>query len=134
MIEEYFAKNSGIVITLIKYPEYTSRILNSNTIEKMLQITPINTLGKPTRKMKLGELRKVKRQLVTMIGLRCEYCFKNFDMRDLTVDHIYYRYGGGANRIDNLALSCERCNKRKGSSGIVWCLINKSESPWGITK
>ena len=47
---------------------------------------------------------------------RCEYCLmpQVADRLRFHVEHIVARQHGGSNELDNLALSCRRCNLKKG--------------------
>ncbi len=36
-------------------------------------------------------------------------------MRDLTIDHIQPQSKGGTDRLDNLRLAHERCNRKRGN-------------------
>lgn len=49
-------------------------------------------------------------------GDRCEYCLMPQSAHVLTfpVDHVIARQHGGDTELDNLALSCVRCNSHKG--------------------
>ncbi len=48
-------------------------------------------------------------------GFRCEYCRlpQHGQVATFPIDHTLPRSGGGLATIDNLALSCPRCNGRK---------------------
>ncbi len=45
----------------------------------------------------------------------CEYCLSraDFSPSPFAAEHILPRHGGGTNRLDNLALSCQACNNHK---------------------
>ncbi len=47
-------------------------------------------------------------------GAECTYCNASAE----TIDHIHPRSRGGSNDRQNLAPSCHRCNKRKGSMDV----------------
>jgi HNH endonuclease len=49
-------------------------------------------------------------------GHRCEYCMLPQSVRRLRfqIDHVISRQHGGGDPLDNLALSCGRCNRHKG--------------------
>jgi 5-methylcytosine-specific restriction endonuclease McrA len=42
----------------------------------------------------------------------CQYCGRR--TRDLTMDHVVPRHGGGAHTWSNLVSACAACNRRKG--------------------
>ena len=56
---------------------------------------------------------EVKEYLLEKWGRRCAYCNKG--NRPLEVEHIIPKSRGGSNRVDNLTIACEPCNKAKGS-------------------
>lgn len=55
----------------------------------------------------------------------CAYCGK--DNVPLQVEHIQAKSRGGTNRVSNLTLACERCNKRKGNRPVEDFLKGKPE-------
>lgn len=62
-----------------------------------------------------GELAgyEVREYLLNKWGRRCAYCGKTG--LPLQVEHIVPRACGGSNRVSNLALACEPCNRKKGT-------------------
>lgn len=56
---------------------------------------------------------EVREYLLEKWHRRCVYCCKT-DVQ-LQIEHIIPRARGGTNRIDNLTLACEPCNKKKGT-------------------
>ncbi|HAG80973.1 MAG TPA: HNH endonuclease, partial [Cyanobacteria bacterium UBA12227] len=65
-----------------------------------------------------GELAgyEVREYLLEKWGRKCAYCDK--EGVSLQIEHIHPRAKGGSNRVSNLALSCERCNIKKGTKFI----------------
>ena len=47
--------------------------------------------------------------------LVCQYCGKNFDPRDLNLDHVIPRDKGGNTTWENVVTSCIRCNSKKAN-------------------
>jgi 5-methylcytosine-specific restriction endonuclease McrA len=45
----------------------------------------------------------------------CQYCGKNFDRRDLNLDHVVPRDRGGPTTWENIVCSCVPCNTHKGN-------------------
>lgn len=45
---------------------------------------------------------------------RCQYCGHQFNMRDLTYDHVIPRARGGLGSWENVVTCCRPCNLRKG--------------------
>lgn len=62
-----------------------------------------------------GKLKgyEVKEYLLEKWGRKCAYCGKT-DV-PLEVEHITPRSRDGTNRVDNLTISCEKCNLEKGN-------------------
>jgi len=80
------------------------------------------------------------RQVVERAGHCCEYCLLPQELVVSThqVDHIIAEKHGGQTVIENLALSCTVCNRRKGSdlssldpvTGTLVPLFNSRTQPW----
>jgi 5-methylcytosine-specific restriction endonuclease McrA len=45
----------------------------------------------------------------------CQYCFKELDFHNSTMDHVLPKSRGGKDTWSNLVLCCEPCNAKKGS-------------------
>ena len=60
---------------------------------------------------------QVRREVFARAGDRCEYCLMPAWalLAGCEVDHISSRKHGGLADLSNLALSCARCNRAKGS-------------------
>ena len=60
---------------------------------------------------------ELRRQVVEWVGNCCEYCLLPQELAASThqVDHVIAEKHGGQTVIENLALSCTVCNRRKGS-------------------
>lgn len=43
----------------------------------------------------------------------CQYCGKEFDSSELTLDHVYPKSRGGDNSWENLITCCKECNQTK---------------------
>ena len=58
-----------------------------------------------------------RRQVEERAHQRCEYCLLSQELAASThqVDHVIAEKHGGQTTLDNLALSCTVCNRRKGS-------------------
>lgn len=63
---------------------------------------------------------EVREYLLEKWGRKCAYCDK--EGVPLQVEHIQPRAKGGSNRISNLTLACEKCNKKKGTQDIAMFL------------
>jgi 5-methylcytosine-specific restriction endonuclease McrA len=67
----------------------------------------------------------VSKLIAAKIPMVCTYCGKSdlipfgdisYSKKIVTIDHIKPRCLGGSNELSNIALSCHKCNSRKGSS------------------
>ena len=60
---------------------------------------------------------QLRREIRARAGGRCEYCLvlEEFLLAGCEVDHIVSRKHGGITELSNLALSCARCNRAKGT-------------------
>jgi 5-methylcytosine-specific restriction endonuclease McrA len=74
-----------------------------------------------------GELQgyEVREFLLEKWGRACTYCQKK--EFPLQVEHMVPRAKGGTNRISNLCLACEKCNRAKGTQDIQEFLSKKPE-------
>ena len=63
--------------------------------------------------------------------LLCEYCHasEQWQYVSFTVDHVIPLTKGGANSIDNLALACFHCNRRKSDKIVAFDEQSLSEIP-----
>ncbi len=61
--------------------------------------------------------QQLRREIRARAGGRCEYCLMDeaWLVWGCEVDHILSRKHGGATELSNLALSCARCNRAKGT-------------------
>jgi HNH endonuclease len=61
--------------------------------------------------------QQLRREIRVRAGGRCEYCLvlESLLLAGCEVDHIISRKHGGLTEMSNLALSCARCNRAKGS-------------------
>ncbi|MHB8524259.1 MAG: HNH endonuclease [Limisphaerales bacterium] len=60
---------------------------------------------------------RLRREVVNCAGGRCEYCLMPewALLAGCEVDHVISRKHGGITDLSNLALSCARCNRAKGT-------------------
>jgi hypothetical protein len=60
---------------------------------------------------------RLRREIRRRAGGRCEYCqvLETLLLAGCEVDHIVSRKHGGITELSNLALSCARCNRAKGT-------------------
>ena len=55
---------------------------------------------------------------------QCGYCGIKVTPKTRQLDHIHPQCKGGADTVDNLRMSCKRCNRLKGKTDIT-VFINK---------
>ena len=76
----------------------------------------VNFYSPPVKVVHSGGIIRVNRPLLyTQQGGRCNACFVQFGMNELTDDHIVPKSKGGTTEHSNIQLLCERCNHRKDS-------------------
>ncbi|MEO0968350.1 MAG: RNA-guided endonuclease IscB, partial [Cyanobacteria bacterium J06639_18] len=65
-----------------------------------------------------GELQgyEVREYLLEKWSRECSYCGKK--NIPLQIEHIYPKSKGGSNRVSNLCLACDKCNKKKGNKPV----------------
>ena len=68
---------------------------------------------------------EVREYVLEKWGRQCAYC-RAKDV-PLEVEHIHPRANGGTNRVSNLTLACEPCNREKGTQDIKDFLKKKPE-------
>jgi 5-methylcytosine-specific restriction endonuclease McrA len=68
---------------------------------------------------------EIREYLLHKWNRKCAYC----DAKDkpLQVEHIFPRANGGTNRVSNLCLACEPCNKAKGTLAIEVFMAKKPD-------
>jgi hypothetical protein len=61
--------------------------------------------------------QQLRREIRVRASQRCEYCLvlESLLLAGCEVDHIVSRKHGGITELSNLALSCARCNRAKGT-------------------
>lgn len=52
-------------------------------------------------------------------GPQCFYCGVEFELAQMTVEHVLSRAAGGSNRIENKTLSCTECNGEAGHLSVA---------------
>lgn len=67
---------------------------------------------------------EVREYLLEKWDRKCTYCNKK-DI-PLQIEHIHPKSKGGSNRISNLCLACDKCNKKKGDKSVEDFLKNQS--------
>lgn len=65
-------------------------------------------------RMPRASVRLTRRNIFLRDGHTCQYCARQFQPRDLNLDHVMPRSRGGPMSWENLVCSCRVCNLRKG--------------------
>ena len=68
---------------------------------------------------------EIREYLLNKWERTCAYC--GVTNTPLQVEHIHPKAKGGSNRISNLCLACDACNKKKGTQDVEQFLSKKSE-------
>lgn len=65
----------------------------------------------------------VKEALLLVQRFCCFYCMKGVTLPEATVDHVVPKAKGGTDAVTNLVVSCESCNRRKGTTDVPERLV-----------
>lgn len=101
-------------------------------VQRLAQVLPITKIrveltAFDTQKMARPEIQgaeyqhgtlfgyEIKEYLLQKFGHRCAYCQGKSHDPILEVEHTIPQSRGGTNRVANLAIACETCNRKKGS-------------------
>ena len=124
-------------------PSLESRVCNVLTwVTRMMRVCPIDAISMELVKFDMQALEhpdiagceyqqgtlagyEVREYLLSKWERRCAYCAK--ENLPLQIEHIVARANGGSNRVSNLTLACETCNRIKGTQDIAVFLKNKPD-------
>lgn len=81
----------------------------------------------------------IRRQVIERDGLYCVYCDEDLHESEIHLDHVIPESQGGPTTVNNLQVTCRRCNTAKGvlsesefterlrqrAQNILWRLGNK---------
>lgn len=59
--------------------------------------------------------KKTRQTVYEKYNGHCAYCGRVLAYKDMQVDHIWPKFGGGGNELENLNPSCRACNFYKGT-------------------
>jgi 5-methylcytosine-specific restriction endonuclease McrA len=68
--------------------------------------------------------QKLRLAVVKKCGIKCHYCGRKTVPANRHLDHVIPVEAGGINSIDNLVVSCKKCNTEKGKIE-YWTYVNK---------
>ena len=60
-----------------------------------------------------------KANLCIRDDFKCQYCNKELDAKNLTMDHVHPKCLGGKTTWTNIAMSCKNCNTAKGHRTVM---------------
>lgn len=119
------------------------RVLTTKTwVKRLIKFAPIGEIRQELVRFDLQQLEnpeisgieyqqgellgyEVREYLLNKWERKCTYC----EVKDVTlqVEHVKPKASGGTNRISNLCLACDKCNKKKGTLAIKVFLAHKPE-------
>jgi len=128
-------KSKGWLAPSIKH-KFDSHVRLVEKINKLLPITRtiIEVASFDIQKLQNPNIQGVEYQQGTLFGYtirnyllerwahHCVYCKKK--SIPLEIDHIIPRSRGGTNRVDNLTITCKKCNLKKGNKLTSECSAN----------
>lgn len=91
---------------IIEHVEDNPIVTESQTFKRPSVIRLLNYVFLPFKK-----LNPTRENIFRRDEMKCIYCESN---KDLTIDHVYPKWRGGANTWENLATCCSKCNGKKG--------------------
>jgi len=63
-----------------------------------------------------------RRAIKEHFNCTCVYCGENYELHELTLDHVKPRCRGGEDLTTNVVPACRKCNQDKGSNHwLRWC-------------
>jgi 5-methylcytosine-specific restriction endonuclease McrA len=66
-------------------------------------------------RMLMQEMKFNRQNLLERDDFRCQYCGKNFPVKELNMDHVVPRDRGGGTTWENVVISCIKCNSKKSN-------------------
>ncbi len=124
-------------------PSLKHRVLTTETwVKRLIKVASIGSIVQELVRFDLQQLEnpeisgteyqqgelagyEVREYLLNKWERKCSYC--SMENIPLQVEHIHPLAKGGSNRISNLCLACDKCNKKKGTQNIEDFLKGKPE-------
>jgi len=124
-------------------PSLEHRVLTTLTwVNKLIKLAPIGSIAQELVRFDLQQLENpeisgIEYQQGTLLGYevreylldpwdrKCAYC--GIENIPLQVEHIHPKAKGGTNRMSNLCLACDSCNKKKDTQEIEQFLAKKPD-------
>lgn len=57
---------------------------------------------------------RIRRQVIERDGYYCVYCDEDLTDKEIHLDHVIPESQGGPTTVDNLQVTCRKCNTSKG--------------------
>ncbi|MEG4235226.1 RNA-guided endonuclease IscB [Microcoleus sp. Pol11C3] len=129
-------------------PSLQHRVATTLTwVTRLMKLAPIASIAQELVRFDLQQLEnpeisgieyqqgilhgyEIREYLLNKWDRKCAYC--GVINTPLQVEHIHPKAKGGANRISNLCLACDACNKKKGTQDIEQFLSKNPEILKGI--
>ena len=95
-----------------------AKLVESRLKSEFRMFAEIHHRSDPPQRTDLGKLPNYRTHRHTLYGKQeghCAGCLVLFPFRNMTVDHVVPRAGGGTDHLDNLQLLCAACNSLKGT-------------------
>lgn len=89
---------------------YDAVIRSTNNIFKIPSVIVLSRIVK----FRFNVLHCNRKSVFKRDGHICQYCYKSFNEKDLTLDHVLPKSRGGDKSWTNLVASCKKCNQKKG--------------------
>jgi len=124
-------------------PSLEHRVLTTLTwVNKLIKLAPIGSIAQELvrfdlQRLENPEISGIEYQQGTLLGYeireylldawnrKCTYC--GVTNTPLQVEHIHPKAKGGTNRVSNLCLACDSCNKKKDTQEIEQFLAKKPD-------
>lgn len=82
------------------------------------KLSQISIWGNRKRSLHSEYSDRIVNKIASKTNSRCAYCGKNLNIGCWQIDHIFPKSLGGSSEIDNLVITCSKCNASKGSMSL----------------
>ena len=65
-------------------------------------------------------------KLCIIFDFTCQICYEKFDKEHLTLEHVFPKSKGGTRDIENITLTCQKCNQNKKD---MYPFLNAKNTP-----
>jgi 5-methylcytosine-specific restriction endonuclease McrA len=84
------------------------------TVSRTFRVPAVIRLIKFIRQIYRREVPFSRKNILVRDGFLCQYCGREHQSSELTVDHVIPKVQGGANHWTNVVACCRSCNMKKG--------------------